>query len=398
MRVLQLCNKPPRPIVDGGCIAMNEISEGLINAGCQLDILTISTAKHPFHKREFDSELFQNTEVQDIFVDTKVNLVDAFSALISSDSYNVSRFFSSDFDFKLIRWLTDKSYDIIHLESLFMTPYIPTIRKLSKAKIILRSHNLEHLIWERMAKSAGHSPKKLYLKHLASRLKKYEVNILKDVDGIASISSKDEKTFRQLGTSTPIKTIPFSTDLSGTEVSNKSLNNELKLFHLGAMNWTPNIEAVNYLIDKIWPLLSSLDVSLNIAGRGMQEELLEASNGKLQVIGEVKSARDFIDKNDVLIVPLISGSGIRVKIIEAMAMGKAVITTSIGAEGIPFTNWENLIIADSPEEFAHAITELSQNKDKVWQIGDKGRALALEHFDSKKVISDLIEFYKSLEV
>ena len=79
-------------------------------------------------------------------------------------------------------------------------------------------------------------------------------------------------------------------------------------------------------------------------------------------------------------------------------MGKAVITTSIGAEGIPFTNWENLIIADSPEEFAHAITELSQNKDKVWQIGDKGRALALEHFDSKKVISDLIEFYKSLEV
>ena len=118
---------------------MNNITEGLLKNKCKVKILTISTVKHPFKEELLPKNYLQRTAIEGVFVDTQLNIVDAFSNLVTSDSYNISRFFSPDFDTLLIKTLNNNSFDVIHLESLFMTPYVHTLRKYSSAKVILHS-------------------------------------------------------------------------------------------------------------------------------------------------------------------------------------------------------------------------------------------------------------------
>jgi len=396
MKVLQLCNKPPLPMIDGGCIAINNISTGLLTAGIELKILTVSTHKHPFLLESYPKDFIEKTKISGIFLDTRVNIIDAFSALVTSDSYNVSRFFSCDFDKKLIELLNETEFDIVHLESLFMTPYISTIRRNSKAKIVLRSHNLEHLIWERLANTVGNKAKKIYLKHLSVKLKKYEQKTINEVDGIATISNEDTKRFFQLKCKIPMITIPFGIDLKKYAVSDISREKQNKLFHIGAMNWVPNLEAMNWFLDDIWTSLSKLDVELHLAGREMPSSIIAQANEKLKVYNDVESAIDFMSANDIMIVPLLSGSGMRVKIIEAMALGKIVITTSVGAEGILCEHQINCMIADTPEEFVSAVKFIIKNDLKANQIKSAARKLVEDHYNNQNIIQNLVGFYNTI--
>ena len=114
MKVLQLCHKSPYPAKDGGCLAILNISQGLLNAGIELKILTIETHKHPFVKKLIPKDFIEKTKIESVFVDTSLNIVDAFSSLITQDSYNVSRFFSADFDFKLQEELENIYFEILN--------------------------------------------------------------------------------------------------------------------------------------------------------------------------------------------------------------------------------------------------------------------------------------------
>lgn len=395
MKILQLCNKPPLPKIDGGCIAIYNISEGLLNTEHHLELLTIATHKHPFIREAYSNDFIERTKIEGIFIDTRVNIIDAFSALVTADSYNVSRFFSPDFDKKLAERLAENHFDIVQLESLFMTPYISTIRRNSDAKIVLRSHNLEHLIWERLADSAKNTAKKIYLKHLASKLKKYEKKILKDIDGIATISCEDTLRFTQLKCEKPMITIPFGINLDKYKIT-KHNKKSSSLFHLGAMNWAPNLEAINWFLDDIWPDVSQLDVQLHLAGREMPESFLKMNDGKLIIHESVEDAIQFMNDHDIMIVPLLSGSGMRVKIIEGMALGKIVITTTIGAEGIDFEPGKHLLIADTPQEFFHHIKHLTENKSYAESIAENARNLVAEKYDNHIITQKLISFYKDL--
>ena len=396
MRVLQLCNKPPFPAVDGGCIAIKNISQGLLQAQIDLHVICVSTSKHPFIVNEFPNNFVEKTNATGIFVDTRINIVDAFSALVTSDSYNVSRYFSTDFDKELQRVLSEKEFDIIHLESLFMTPYLGTIRKCSKAKVVLRSHNLEHIIWERLANVEKKSAKRVYLKHLSSKLKQYEKKVLNEVDGIAAISFDDQKRYQTLNCSIPLVTIPFGIDLNKYKLESRNSNSQTTFCHIGSMNWAPNIEGVNWFLDDILPKVKNKAFEVHLAGREMPNYLLKLKDEQVKVYGAVDNANDFINAHKVMIVPLLSGSGMRIKIIEAMALGKAVITTAVGAEGIDAIAGENILIADSPKEFALAIDDLMQNPDKVEKLGKNARALVEAKYDNEGIIIALTNFYKTL--
>lgn len=396
MKVLQLCNKPPFPKVDGGCIAISNISLGLISKGIELKTLTVSTSKHPFIEDEIPATFKQQSQIEGIFLDTRVNVIDAFSALVTSDSYNVNRFFSPDFDRRLVELLKEDDYDIVHLESLFMTPYINSIRLNSSAKIVLRSHNLEHLIWERLANSTGNKAKKMYLKHLASKLKKYELKTINEVDGIATISNEDTERFTGLNCQKPMVTIPFGIDIEDYPYVKRATSKRNSLYHIGAMNWEPNKEAVNWFLDEIWPKVVDSDLTFHLAGREFPSYLSEIADAKLKIHGEVDSAVAFTQENDIMVVPLLSGSGMRIKIIEAMALGKAVISTSVGIEGIHAKHNEHVIIADTAEEFAKEIKELIAHPEKVVEIGENARKMVESRYDNSKIINNLVNFYSAL--
>lgn len=397
LNVLQLCNKPPYPPIDGGCIAMNTVTNGLIESGCTVKVLTIETAKHLLNKEILPDWYKEKTNIESVYVDTSINMVDAFSSLITSDSYNVSRFFSPDFDRKLIQVLRENKFDIIHLESLFMTPYIHTIRRASKAKIILRSHNLEYIIWENLARGTKNLPKKTYLKILSRQLKKYELNVLKDVDGIAAISYEDHKKYLSLKSNKPIVNIPFGVDLKNYLPSGKVVEPN-SIFHIGAMDWKPNVEGVDWFIKNVWPLLQQKNKFLKfyLAGKAMPDRYKELESQQIYCLGEVPDAKQFMDSKQIMVVPLLSAGGIRVKIIEGFAMKKCIVSTKKGAEGIDYKNGTNILIADEPNDFAKAVLSLVENQNNYNELALQARNLAENHYDNKLLTRDLLNFYYSI--
>ena len=401
MKVLQLCHKPPQPSVDGGCIAINNITRGFIENGVDVKVLTIGTKKHPFDKKHYSNDYLSATNIESVFVDTKINLVDAFSSLVTSDSYNISRFFSTDFDILLRKTLEANAYDIIHLESLFMTPYVHTIRRFSSAKVVLRSHNLEYMIWQRLSVAPGNPAKKVYLKILAQQLKKYETNIFSSIDGIASISSQDKNKYMELGCTKPMTTLPFGISLKAYNTAAKleaKKINEFKLFHIGAMDWKPNMEGISWFIEDVWPsvLYENPDFKLHIAGRSMPDWLIEKEIPSMTNHTEVESAKDFMLSNDIMIVPLLSAGGMRIKIIEGMALGRVIISTTIGAEGIDYKDGQNILIANTAKEFNRQLSWLKANPEKLYEIGQNGKKLVETYYNNQRITEKLLSFYSKV--
>lgn len=397
MKILQLCHKPPMPARDGGCIAMNNITEGLLASGHKLKILTVFTAKHDLALDQLSEEYLSATRIEGVFVDTEVNMVDAFSSYITSDSYNVNRFFSVDFDIRLTSILKRENFDIVHLESLFMTPYIATIKRYTQAAIILRSHNLEFIIWEKIARGTRNIFKRMYLSYLARKLREYELSAMNHVHGIAAISDEDRMRYLDLGVRKPISVVPFGINPDKYQVGED--DSELALFHLGAMDWSPNVEGVRWFLDTIWPSIHMKfpDLKLYLAGRNMPVEFLNRNDPNVTVLGEVPDSHAFVKMKKIMIVPLLSAGGIRVKIIEGMALGKLVVSTSLGADGLNCVDGEHLLLADRKEQWLNALAKLLGDADLRTRIAQSARNHILSHFTIPVVTSKLSAFYKELK-
>ena len=397
MNILLLCNKSPYPAKEGGPIAMNAIIEGLINAGHKVKVLAINTNKYNIDVNKIPYKYRNKTNIETVYIDLSIKPVDAFLNLFTKKSYHVQRFISKNFDKKLIEILKKNKFDIIQLETLFITPYINTIRKHSKARIVLRAHNIEYLIWERVAKSCKNPLKKLYLRHLSKTLKNYEVQALEKYDGIASITKKDAQDLRNMGSKTPVIDISFGINTEKFKVDN-SKTEFPSLFHIGAMNWIPNEEGIKWFLENVWAKINNEfpELKFYLAGREMPRWLYNTKFPNVVVIGEVESASEFINLKSVMIVPLLSGSGIRIKIIEGMAMGKTIVSTSIGAEGINYDNGKNILIANTAEEYLTAVRKCVEDKNFTEEIGKNARDLISHHHDNKKIIERLTKFYQDI--
>jgi len=189
---------------------------------------------------------------------------------------------------KLIQILKDNSFDIVQLEMLYMAPYIETIKQHSNARVILRAHNIEHLIWERITSVTKNPLKKWYIGNLTKKLKNYELSVMDKFDGIATITAKDAEFFRDAGCRIPLTDIPFGIEIGKYEPK-YSKEKEISLFHLGSMNWMPNEEGVRWFLDKVWPLIHKKSPKLKfyLAGRMMPDWLTNLKIKNVEVVGEV---------------------------------------------------------------------------------------------------------------
>ncbi|NLO50919.1 MAG: glycosyltransferase [Bacteroidales bacterium] len=398
MKILFLCNKSPWPPREGGPIAMNAMVEGMAAAGHQVKVLAINTNKYQVDVEKIPQEYRQKTQIETVYLDLSIRPVDAFLNLFSSASYHVQRFISDAFRDKLIGILKNDSYDIVQCETLYLSPYLPVIRAHSKAKIVLRAHNIEHLIWQRVAAITGNPLKKIYLKHLAAKLKRYELKVLSQYDGIAAITATDAAFIRKFAGATPVTDIPFGIDISKFLIPQNITEEFPSLFHIGAMNWMPNEEGMNWFLKEVWPQVQARfpGLKFNVAGRAMPDWLLNLKTENVEVVGEVDDAATFIASKAIEVVPLFSGSGIRIKIIEGMALGKAIVSTTIGAEGIRATHAKEIMLADTADGFAEAISRCVQDADFCRQLGDNARKLIHQHHNNAHLMRKLTDFYKRI--
>jgi len=207
MKVLFICNKSPYPAKEGGPIAMHRVIDGVVRAGHSVKVLAINSFKYNIDINDVPEDYKQKTGLELEFIDLRIKPINAFFNLFTDQSYHVQRFISSSFSKKIVNILSAEKFDVIQFETLFIAPYIEEIRKYSDAKIVLRAHNIEHLIWQRIAETTINPLKKIYVKHLANTLKKYEINAISKFDGIAAITKKDGDFFRQINSN--VVDIPF---------------------------------------------------------------------------------------------------------------------------------------------------------------------------------------------
>ena len=376
---------------------MNSIITGLLDAGHHVKILAVNSEKFNVKESDIPEDYKKKTGIELIDVDLSVKPMNAFLNLFTKKSYHVERFISDDFKARLIEVLDKEQFDIVQLEMLYMAPYVDVIRAHSKAMIVLRAHNVEHKIWERIAKETQSPLKRWYINHLAKTLKEYELNALETVDGIAAITRKDAAFFRKYS-SKPVIDIPFG--VYPEEFTPKyEIEGKPKFYHIGSMNWMPNEEGIRWFINEVLPktVEKVYDFVYHLAGRNMPEWLTTMKDPHIDIVGEVPDAKAFVSNNDVAIVPLLSGSGIRIKIIESMAMGKTVITTRVGAEGILYDEDVNIIIAENKAKMVEAIRSINENPQIAVTIGQAARRLVEETYDNRKIIARLLMFYEQIK-
>lgn len=397
MKILQLNNRVPFPLNDGGNLAVNSISKGYLNAGVNLSMLAMNTTRHWVNTDQLPDHFKKLFKFKTVKVDNRIKPLAALLNLFKKSSYNIDRFISKGYEDELIHLLKEENYDIIQLESLFLTPYLATIRKYSNAKVVIRQHNVEFTIWERMAEREDNILKKWYFSLLAKRLKAFEITHLNEYDLILAISKEDEAIFKSLHAKTPIIVQPFTIDIENVPFVPYP-SSEPSLYHIGAMDWLPNQESVSYFLDKIMPKVTIQfpNLKLYLAGRNMPEYYLKNQWKNVIVLGEVRDAATFEKDKNILVVPLKSGGGIRVKILQAMAMGKAIVTTSIGVAGIEAKDNVEVMIADSATQFVEKIATLIQHPEKAKAMGLAARKLIEEKYNSKKMIAQLLNHYETL--
>ena len=398
MKVLFLCKKFPYPLRDGESIAVSNLCRELKSLGCEITLLCMNTSKHYVDPQILPPAYNFFKAIHTIDIDNALTPWKAIASLVAGQSYHISRFNSDLFRAKLRDILKAEEFDIIQLETLYLAPYVDTIRKFSKARIVMRAHNVEHEIWERITQNTGIHPRKWYLKYLTRKLRKYEIEQFSAYDYLVTLTERDLNIFKERGYMNGASAAPIGFDPSRYPNTPLEFRNDLSLCFIGSLDWMPNLEGLNWFLVNCWPAINKRwpQITLHIAGRNTPMSLMKLKLPNVMVHGEVEDAASFISRHQIMIVPLFSGSGMRVKIVEGMVMGKIIITTSLGKEGIDGSHKKDFLIADSAQEFIDAIDFCMQFPEEASRMASRARAKAGEQFDGLQAAKHMLDVYNNL--
>lgn len=392
MKILVLGSRIPWPLHDGGAIATYQLLKGLSEQGAEVVYFSFNTRKH-FVSKEQINEHFSFCRVVDVPLDANPTAMGAFLALLSGRNYNISRFEDNSAKQALAALLQREKFDCVQIEGLYAAPFLSVI-KVAGLPVSLRQHNVEFQIWERLSAGSSNWLKRLYFKFLAAQLKHYEIRVLNEVDAIIPITAADEQLFLSLAPGKPMYLLPVGQEISST--SSKDYNKN-SFFHIGSMEWIPNLEGVKWLTDQVWPMVKSRmpSAELHLAGKGLSKSDSRFLSKGVVLHGEIDSATNFMQTHGVMLVPVFAAGGIRVKILEAFNAGVPVISTSVGIQGIPAIHEKEILIADTAGQFADAMIRMHSDFELSEKLVKNAHTLIDEQYNTRHLISGLLAFYKT---
>ena len=397
MKILLITKRIPFPPNSGYPIVVYNTIKGLLQLGADITLFSLNPKKWYTEIEDIYDPIFKQIKCHAADLDVDVNVWSAFFNIFTNESYSVSRYFSDDVARQLENLLRENTFDIIQFEGLFVTPYLDIVKTNSHAKLIYRTHNVEYMLLERLSLSEKFLVRRKYLAFLAQRLKAYETDQINRFHQIFVISEPDRQSILRFGCKVPMSVFPVAIDLEKYKID-KSKTSFPTLFHLGAMDWRPNQEGLEWFLDDIWPDIEKLnkDLRFYIAGKNMQKHFFEYDSENLIVEGEVFDAVEFINSKAIMIVPLISGTGMRVKIIEGMAMKKCIIATTTAAEGINCRHGHDILIADTADEFYRSILQCIINPSRWIEIGENARKTVENDHAVQLISAKMLKIYEEL--
>lgn len=394
MRLLLLTKKPPYPARDGEAIAIFQMAKGLAELGHEVTILYMNTGKHHFPATEIPP--VPGITFVDVDVRAGISPIGALRNLLGNDPYHVDRFASRRFSETMRRLDDEQHFDVIQAEGLYLVQYLHQLSPDTRATRIYRSHNLEFEIWENVAAHQFNRFKKNYLQIQAKRLKEYELRVLGDgIDGILPISTVDTGYYKTKVPRIPSMHVPTGMDIPGERPGNSWGKD---VYCIGGLDWLPNIEGLYWFFEAVWPRIREMlpEAHMHLAGRNAPKHFAETLPEGVTFYGEVPDAQAFAADKAVCVVPLLSGSGMKIKIAEAMAVGKVVVTTYKGAEGMPEGMDLHLYVADDPMEFAQLVVALLISPEATHDKGIDAQGYMLRNLSNSAIAERLTHFYQTL--
>ena len=302
-----------------------------------------------------------------------------FLNLFSIEPFSVTKHYSRHFSNKLRGLLAQESWDLIQCE---WTPYARFVSTGCHVPVLISAHNVESQIWERRRRNVRNPIAKVFFWTQERKMRRFEQRAMRRAAGVTAVTTSDAETMRGWGLE-DLTLVPNGVDLKSFTPTPEA-ERDGEILAMASLDWYPNVDALHYFIQEILPLLSVRvpHIRLRIVGRKPSESLREQLSAVpgIDFTGEVENVTPYLGRAAVFVVPLRIGGGSRIKILEALAAGKAVVSTSIGAEGLNVTPGKHLLIADSPSDFARRVDELLGSKELRRQLGEEGRKLVSDFY------------------
>jgi len=301
--------------------------------------------------------------------------------LVSRLPYAVARFRSRAMRQAIARAVRERQVDLVVCDFLVPAVNFPTG---VTVPAVLFQHNVEAAIWARHAQVARSFAIRAYIGEQWRRMRAFERRECRRFDHVIAVSESDRDTFRDEYGVTAVSAIPTGVDVDFFRPSPTAVTAPREIVFVGSMDWMPNSDAVTWFATDILPLVRRQvsDASLTIVGRDPTPAVRELAGRVpgVTVTGTVADVRPYLERSALVVVPLRVGGGTRLKIFEAMAMEKAIVSTRIGAEGLPVRDGEELLLADDPPSFAAAVVRLLQDRAMARRLGAGAAARVRQDF------------------
>lgn len=312
----------------------------------------------------------------------------AAANVFSSFPYSVSRHHTRRFARAARELVAFEKFDIVHCE---WTPYASYLHATGNLRSLIVAHNIETTIWRRRAQHASSFPERLYMGMQAWKMARFEKRSFRKASRVVTVSEEEQRMAKQWGAhanwvvSNGVDTEYFAPDVEAPDPDS--------LLFLGSLDWQPNRDALQYLLREIWPAIQAIrpTATLRVVGRQPASKMREQTQAMPGVkwIGEVPDVRPYLAGAAIVLVPLRIGGGSRIKILESMSMGKAVVTTSVGAEGLNVVSGVHCMVAKSSGDFSRCVAELLDAPELIAELGRNGRELVLQQYDWGKLAEHL---------
>jgi sugar transferase (PEP-CTERM/EpsH1 system associated) len=302
--------------------------------------------------------------------------------LLSRLPYAVSKYKSPALRSEIVRVVGTGSVDVVVCD--FLTPSLNVPTDDRGQRTVLFQHNVEAMIWRRHAEVASTPIRRAYMRSQWRRMRAHEERECARFDQVIAVSPEDAHTFRTDYGLTAVSWVPTGVDTQYFRRDPNAARSRYELVFTGSMDWMPNQDAVSHMVDAIMPRIRQRvpEVTLTIVGRNPPPAIraLACAHSDVCVTGSVADVRPYLARGAVFVVPMRVGGGTRLKIYEAMAMGCPVVSTTIGAEGLPLTHGETIALADEPAEFADAVIALLHAPEEATRMAERAERLVRGSF------------------
>lgn len=359
MRLLFLSFAFPLPANNGHRMRSWSVLEALAADGHEVTLLTFGQPGETDGHFPALRQICRQVEVVPLMLDSlssTANYLRRLPGLFFAQPYAVRRFASPEMRARIRHYLASGSFDAVLCDTVYSAINVPA----TPMPVILNNHDVEHVVLQRYISLERNPAKRFYAWSEMRKMRKWERHVCRRAALGMACSKNDRRRLRSLCPELPVTVVPNVVDIS--RYVPQGDGEDSTIIFQGALDWFPNRDAVRFFAARILPILreSISTIGFVVAGRNPPASLLNRFRGvpEIQFTGTVSDMRSEIAKAVVCVVPLRIGSGTRLKILEAAAMAKPIVSTRIGAEGLDFVDGEEILLADEPREFARAVADL----------------------------------------